>query len=169
MGNNIYIVGFMGTGKSTVGNILSSRLKRQFIETDDEIEKREGMKITDIFSKKGEKYFRGIEREVLKDISARDNLVVSCGGGLIVDENNVSVMKNTGAIVCLAADDKTIYERVKQCKSRPLLNVPDPIKRIRELLKKRAPFYERADISVDTAGISPLNVAVEIINRLNNV
>ena len=169
MNNNIYIVGFMGTGKSTVGKILSSKLKMQFVETDDVIEKKENMRITDIFSKKGEKYFRAIEKEVLKEISARDNLIVSCGGGLVIDENNVSIMKNTGVVVCLKADEKTIYERVKKDKSRPLLNVSDPVRRIRELLKSRAPFYDRADIFIDTADISPIGVAAKIVDNLDNV
>jgi len=169
MNKNIYIVGFMGTGKSTVGKILSSRLKMKFVETDDIIEKKENMKITDIFSKKGERYFRAVEKKVLKEISARDNLIVSCGGGIIIDEDNVSIMKNTGVIVCLEADDKTIYERVKKDKSRPLLNVSDPVRRIRELLEARAPFYERADIFIDTAGVSPGGVASRIIHGLGNV
>jgi len=169
MGNNVYIVGFMGTGKSTVGRIVSNRLKRQFVETDDVIEKKEAMKITDIFSKRGEKYFRNIEKKVLRDISTRDNLIVSCGGGLMIDEANVSLMKETGVIVCLLADYKTIYYRVKKDKTRPLLNVPHPIKKIKELLKVRAPFYEKADIFIDTTNISPGNVATRIIDSLGDV
>ena len=78
-------------------------------------------------------------------------------------------MKNTGVVVCLKADEKTIYERVKKDKSRPLLNVSDPVRRIRELLKSRAPFYDRADIFIDTADISPIGVAAKIVDNLDNV
>ena len=152
-----------------MGKVLSNKLKMRFVETDSLIEEREHTKIANIFSEKGEKYFRKVEKEVLKDISADKGLIVSCGGGLIIDEENVSIMKRTGVIVCLKADDKTIYERVKGDKSRPLLNVADPLKKIKELLDKRAPFYERADIFIDTVGVSPDGVADKIVNSLNNV
>ncbi len=169
MNKNIYLVGFMGTGKSTVGRILSSKLNREFIETDEVIERRERIKISDIFSQKGEAYFRKLEKEVLKNISREHNLVVSCGGGIVIDKDNVSLMKETGTIICLEADDRTIYERVKKDKTRPLLNTPNPIEKIRSLLNARDEFYKRADVFIDTTGIVPDMVAVKIINNLNDV
>lgn len=168
MNKNIYLVGFMGTGKTTVGKILAEKLGREFVEMDEEIEKEEGKKIVDIFRQNGESYFRKIEKEVLKRIASCFNLVVSCGGGVIVDKENLKILKETGVVICLKAKPSIIYERTKKTKERPLLNVPDPLKKIKELLAKRAPFYAKADYFVDTSTLTPEEVSEEIIKILKN-
>jgi len=165
---NIYLVGFMGTGKTTVGKILAKKLKKEFVEMDEEIEKREGKKIVDIFRLFGEPYFRKVEKEVLKEIASCFNLVVSCGGGVIVDEENLKILKKTGIIICLKATPSVIYERTKKTKERPLLNVSNPLKKIKELLARRAPFYAKADYFVDTSTLTPEEVSEEIIKILKN-
>ena len=165
---NIYLVGFMGTGKTTVGKILAKKLKKEFVEMDEEIEKKEGRKIVDIFRLFGESYFRKVEKKVLKEIASCSNLVVSCGGGVVVDEENLKILKKTGIIICLKAIPSVIYERTKKTKERPLLNVPDPLKKIKELLAKRAPFYAKADYFVNTSTLTPEEVSEEIIKILKN-
>ena len=168
MNKNIYLVGFMGTGKTTVGKILAKKLNREFVEMDEEIEKREGKKIVDIFRLFGEPYFRKVEKEILKEIASCSNLVVSCGGGVIVDEENLKILKETGIVICLKAKPSIIYERTKKTKERPLLNVPDPLKKIKELLARRAPFYAKADYFVNTSTLTPEEVSEEIIKILKN-
>ena len=127
---NIVLVGFMGTGKSVVGKRLAVKLKRDFVELDELIEKKENMPIKDIFEKKGEPYFRQVEKEVVKEASQRKNIVISAGGGAIIDEENFKNLKNSGTIICLKASPETILRRTKDLKTRPLLNVSDPKKQI---------------------------------------
>ncbi|MFH1772411.1 MAG: shikimate kinase [Candidatus Omnitrophota bacterium] len=164
--NNIYIVGFMGTGKTTIANLLSVKLGRELIEMDDVIEKRESKKISDIFSQAGEPYFRKKEKELLCEISKRKGLIVSCGGGLICDEANLKTLKDSGIIINLNADIFTIYERTKDSSRRPILNVKDPLDEIRDLYEKRKPSYKKADFSIDTGSKMPEEIACEIISLL---
>lgn len=160
---NIILVGFMGTGKSAVGKLLAKKLNRDFVESDEMIETREKMPIKDIFEKKGEPYFRLVEKEVVKEASSRKNIVISAGGGAIVDEDNLKNLKNSGIIICLKASPETILKRTKDLKTRPLLNVPDPKKKIGELLKKREPYYNKADFSVETDELNPEQVVKKIM------
>jgi len=146
---NIYLVGFMGTGKTTIAKALAARLKRHFLEMDAVIEEREGSEIVDIFKEKGEAYFRKVEKEVLKDLSRKSDLVVSCGGGVVMNAGNLKVLKETGLVFCLNADSTTIYERVKQYGHRPLLNVDDPQAEIEELLNLRNAHYQQAHYQID--------------------
>lgn len=167
MDKNIYLVGFMGTGKTTVGKLLSQTLKRRFVEMDDMIEEREGVKIADIFSKKGESYFRKAEKNLLKEIAQQNNLIISCGGGIVIDEENIRIIKSTGIMICLEADAGTIYERIKQYSHRPLINVPSPQKEIEELIRKRTPFYRKAHFFIDTARFAPTEAVERIVDILN--
>lgn len=164
---NIYLVGFMGTGKTTVGKLLAARLKRQFIEMDETIEKEEACPITEIFTSRGEPYFRKLESTLLKRLSTQTDLIVSCGGGLICNEENLELLKNTGIVFGLSACAQTIYERTKKYGHRPLLNVDNPTLKIDELIKKRDKYYKRAHHTIDTTGISAPEVADKIIDILN--
>jgi shikimate kinase len=161
--DNIILVGFMGTGKSVVGKKLAAKLKRNFIELDDMIKRREKISIKDIFEKKGEPYFRLVEKEVVQEASQRKNIVISAGGGAIIDEENFKNLKNSGVIICLKALPETILKRTKDLKIRPLLNVPDPKQQIEELLKKREPYYNKADFSIQTDNMSIEQVVEEIL------
>lgn len=151
---NITIVGFMGTGKTVVAKKLAEKLDREFLELDAIIVDREGMPIRDIFEKKGEEYFRKIEKQVVKEASEREGLVISAGGGAIIDEENFKNLKKNSIIICLEASPETILKRTKGNVCRPLLNVPDPKKEIKDLLKKRAPYYKKADHSVNTDNLT---------------
>ena len=151
---NIYLVGFMGTGKTTVGKELARLKKWQFVDLDDLIEFREKMPIADIFAKQGEPYFRRVEKRVLKDVVKEKGFVVACGGGVVIDEENIRVMKETGKIICLAASPEVILQRTRGYTHRPLLNIENPKERIELLLKMRAPYYAKADCMIDTSKMS---------------
>jgi shikimate kinase len=165
---NIYLVGFMGTGKTTVGKILAAKLDREFVEMDAVIESRQGSAITDIFANKGEIYFRRLESELLKELSVRENLVISCGGGLICNRGNLKLLKDSGIVVALSASVSITYERTKKYTCRPILNVENPRERIEELLKERAPYYAQAHHMIDTDNASAEKIADKIISFLNH-
>ena len=151
---NIILVGFMGAGKTAVGKALARRLKMKFVDMDDLIEEREGMKIPDIFASKGEPYFRGVEKEVARGLCAQSGLVIAAGGGVVIDEENVKNLKSSGVMVCLTATADKILGRTRAHTHRPLLNVSDPKEKISELLAKRAEYYARADYRIDTSELS---------------
>lgn len=164
---NIVLVGFMGTGKTVVARALAEKLKREFLEIDTVIEEKEGISIKDIFEKKGEPYFRNLEKEAIIEASLKKNVVISAGGGAVIDEENVRNLKKNGVIICLEASPDTILERTKGNTCRPLLNVPNPKKKIEELLAKRAPYYKKADYCVNTDSLTVEQVA-DRINDLTN-
>jgi shikimate kinase len=165
---SIYLVGFMGTGKTTVGKLLARALKRGFIEMDALIEKQEKKKIVKIFADKGEPYFRKLEKELLKKLAEMPGQVISCGGGLICDKENLEIMKKTGKIFNLSASSTTIYERTKKYRHRPLLNVADPVKKIEELLNKRLPYYNQAHYTINTDDLSTKEVAEKILELIKS-
>lgn len=160
---NIYLVGFMGTGKTAVGRELARKKKWQFLDLDDLIELREKRVISDIFAKEGEPYFRRVEKRVLKEVAKEKKFVVACGGGIVIDPDNIKVMKETGMIICLTASSAVILKRTSGCTYRPLLNISEPKKQIELLLKLRAPFYARADKTIDTSRLSVNEVVQRII------
>lgn len=156
----------MGTGKSVVGKLLAKKLNKDFVELDDMVEAKEKMSIKDIFEKKLEPYFRQVEKEAVKEAANRENVVISAGGGSVVDEENFNNLKNSGVIICLKASPDTILKRTKSLKIRPLLNVPDPKKQIEDLLKKRDPYYNKADFSIETDSLSVDDIVSKIISVL---
>lgn len=164
---NIVLVGFMGTGKSVVGKRLAKELKMRFVNTDDIIEEREKRPIAEIFAKSGEPYFRNIEKEVVSEVSALDNAVIAAGGGAVLNEENIANLKKRGIVICLNASPEAVYERTKKYKTRPLLNVPDPVAKIKELMTSRAPFYAKADYQIDTSGKLVHDVVKEVIKVIN--
>jgi len=161
--SNIYLVGFMGTGKTTVGRELARRLKRCFADLDDLIELKEGRVIRDIFAQSGEPYFRRIEKEVLKEVARENNFVVACGGGAVLDKENIAAMKNSGAMICLSASADVIFKRTYGHGHRPILNVANPQERIILMLKMRSPFYTQADKVIDTSKLSIKETAARIL------
>ena len=163
--DNIYLVGFMGTGKSVVGRELAKKNKCQFIDLDELIELKEKKRICDIFTKDGEPYFRRIEKKVLKEVSREKKFIVACGGGIVIDKENIQLMKKTGLIICLTATPKVIFKRVSGYKHRPKLNLAQPKKQIEFLLKLRSSYYARADKTVNTSGIS----VKEVVHRISKL
>ena len=166
---NIALIGFMGTGKTAVGQVLVKKLNRQFVEMDALIEKKAGKTIPEIFSEDGEIAFRELEIEVAKEISRRENLVIACGGGVVLNKINTDRLRETGSTVYLTASPEVILKRVAgEPNQRPLLEVDDPAKTIKELLEFRKPFYERAaDRIIDTSELDISTVAEQIITKLD--
>jgi shikimate kinase len=165
---NIYLVGFMGTGKTAVGQELAKKKKWQFLDLDRLIELREKRTIADIFAKGGESYFRRLESRVLKEVVSQNNFVVACGGGIVINKENIKVMKETGIIICLSATPEVILKRTSGYLQRPLLNVKDPKKQIELLLKIRQPYYALADKTIDTSKSSVKEVVDRILKLTSN-
>ncbi len=167
MTKNIVLIGFMGTGKSSCGKALATRLGSAFIDLDKYIETKEKMSIPEIFAAKGEAYFREKEREAVREVVGRKGAVIATGGGTIKDEENFAALKNRGVIVCLTADVDTILARTSRRGERPVLDgQADRRKGIEELLASRQAMYARADYSVDTSSLSPMQVTEEIMGFL---
>jgi len=158
----------MGTGKTKAAGRIAEKLGMKYVSTDSLIEEKEGVSISDIFDRKGEAYFRRLEKEAVKEVSGSENTVIDAGGGAVIDPENVKNLKKKGVIVCLWADAEVIFERTKKFTHRPLLRVKDPLAKIRDLLSKRKPFYERADHHVNTRGMSIEQVAAEIEEIVRN-
>lgn len=158
------LVGFMGTGKTTIATQVASRLKMKYVSTDSLIEKREKRTINEIFTDSGEEYFRDIESGVVREVSAEEGLVIDAGGGAVLREENIANFKSGGIVICLTADPEIILTRTKKYKHRPLLNVDDPKRKIRDLLAKRESFYAKADHSIDTGKLTARQVVEEIVN-----
>jgi shikimate kinase len=159
---NIYLVGFMGTGKTAVGRELARKKKWHFIDLDDLIELREKRTISEIFCREGEPYFRRSEKRVLKEVAKEKKFVVASGGGIVLDKENIRTMKETGLMVCLVASPEVILKRIAGYSHRPLLNVANPKKQIELLLKLRAPYYAQADKTIDTSKLSVGQVVEKI-------
>lgn len=165
--NHIFLIGFMGSGKSTVAKYLSSAYQMKQIEMDEQIEKNEGRSISSIFEKEGEEYFRTLETELLKSLDPRETFVVSCGGGAAVKEENVREMKAKGRIILLSAQPETVYARVKNSHNRPLLEGNMNVSYIKDLMDKRQKLYERAaDFQVKTDGRTAEDIGEEIIKQI---
>ncbi len=160
---NIALVGFMGSGKTTIATALANRLKMHYVSTDNLIEKREKRTINEIFTKEGEEYFRDVESKAIHEVSDMENVVIDAGGGAVLREKNMENLKSHGVVIYLTADEETIMRRTQKYKHRPLLNVEDPKLKIREMLKKRAPFYAKADHTLDTGKLTANQVVERII------
>lgn len=164
---NIFLIGFMGAGKSSVAKEIKNQLEMDYVETDQMIVEGQGMSINAIFAKYGEPYFRNLESNILIELQKKKQTVVSCGGGVAMREENVQHMKKSGRVVLLTAKPETIYERVKDNTDRPLLNGNMNVAYISELMEKRRPRYEAAaDVVVATDGKDVTQICAEIIGKL---
>jgi shikimate kinase len=148
--HNLALVGFMGSGKSTVGHLVARRLRFRFVDTDDLIESQAHKSISQIFAQDGESVFREYERKVVTGLATLRRTVISTGGGLVVNEQNLASLKQHALVVCLWATPETIWQRVHHQHRRPLLQVPNPRERIRQLLAERESFYAQADVIIRT-------------------
>ena len=173
----IFLTGFMGSGKSTVGPILAEKIGYDFIDVDEIIEKVEGQSIVDIFRERGEIYFRNIERKILREtIFKLSKFVVALGGGTITFEDNLYLVKEVGILIYLKASPETLVQRIKFKTDRPLLLGPDGrilpeeilLERVLTLLKIREPFYLQADFYVSTDDKGIKETVEEILKKIED-
>lgn len=164
---NIFLIGFMGAGKSTISDYLKNALAMDVVEMDQCIVERQGMSISDIFETYGEEYFRELETNLLIEMQSQSNVVVSCGGGVPMRERNVVEMKKNGRVVLLTAKPETILNRVKDNHDRPLLEGNKNVDFIADLMEKRREKYEAAsDIVIETDGKDRLEICEELVHSL---
>jgi shikimate kinase len=161
----------MGSGKTEVGKALSSKLNMDFVDLDDWIEKEAKMTINEIFAKFGEAHFRELEKEIVKRAcNELNNCIISTGGGVILNRKNVENLHQAGILIWLKVSAEKAYERTKNTSSRPLLNCPQPIKKIKELLSFRTPYYTKAaDYIIDTSNITIDEVVFKINEYLSGI
>jgi shikimate kinase len=160
---NFVLIGFMATGKTVIGRNLAGLLKREFVDTDAAIEKLTGKTVSQIFAAEGEARFRLEEELLVQKLSSRDNLVIATGGGLVLNPENLRLLKKNGVLIALTASPEVIHERVKRNKNRPLLSKGDLLSRIKELMYQRKHAYAAAEITIDTGKYS-IDDAVKQIN-----
>ena len=159
----------MAAGKSVVGRKLAHRLKRGFVDLDRAIELREGMKVREIFKVKGEAYFRELERLTLGELLRRDGLVIATGGGVVMDEENLDLLKRQCLLICLKATPEMLLKRSGRGEERPLLKGGDRKERIAKLLKQREERYDQAHLSIDTTALSLDEVVENILEAIGNL
>jgi shikimate kinase len=164
--SNLYLVGLMGTGKSTLGKMLAQNLGMSFLDSDQEIEKVAQMNVSEIFSKKGESHFRSLEKDFISHGHPQENCLVACGGGLCIPQGMMEAIKERGKVICLWASIATLVERTSSDKTRPLLQNTSPLTALQELLNQREERYKEADIIIETDDLSPAEVVELIISKL---
>jgi shikimate kinase len=166
MNRHIFLIGFMGTGKSTVARVLAQLTGAEVCEMDEQIEADHGMSIKEIFSRYGESRFRELETELCRRFAKLPPSVVSCGGGVVTRPENVALLKDSGIVILLKAKPETVYERVKDSDARPILNGQMRVDAINDLMEQRRAAYESAcDLAVDTDGKSPEEIARVILQK----
>jgi len=163
---NVYLCGFMATGKSSVGKRLASLLRYDFLDMDTAIEEESGMSIPQIFSTRGEAVFRAMESRMVEKLAGRNRYVIATGGGTIVNARNLEILKHSGTVVTLTADIQTILSRVGSVEDRPMLKGDDLKKRIASLIDERAHAYAQADMIIDTSTLTIDEVARHILTSL---
>ena len=164
---NLALIGFMGTGKSTIGHIVADELKFRLLDTDHLIESRTGKTISQIFADNGEQAFRELERDVINEIASVEKTVIACGGGLATNQKNLDSLKTHALVVCLWLSPEKIWERVRHQSHRPLLQDKNPLEKIRALLAAREPFYRQADVLVNTEIRSTKEVAQHVLHEFH--
>lgn len=162
---NITLIGFMGTGKTSVGRLVAEQLRFEYLDTDEVIQSATGRTITEIFATDGEPAFRALEEKVVTDLAVRKKTVIATGGGLPVNPKNLASLKQHSLVVCLWSSPAKIWERVRHQGHRPLLHDKNPQAKIRELLATREPFYKQADVLLNTDLRSLREVAQQVVHQ----
>lgn len=164
---NIVLIGMRGAGKTTVAKLLSKMLQKEVLETDDLVAKKTGMTIADIVKKNGWDYFRVIESEIIDDVSEKNNIIISCGGGVVIQPKNIELLKQKGKVFWLQVSTKTLLKRIGNDKNRPSLTGKPQKADMEETLKNRYDLYKNAaDVIIDTEKLSKKEVAQKIIDSL---
>ena len=166
MKERIFLIGFMGTGKTTIGTLLAARIGYEVIDVDHEIVRREGRTIPELFAEEGEAYFRAAESDVLADLAARSRVVVTTGGGAVLSAANRDLMSRSGAVVCLTATVDEIVRRVSADENRPLLQGDEVRARVETLVNARQGLYDFASCTIDTTGRAREDIVLDIAQYL---
>jgi|APCry1669188970_1035186.scaffolds.fasta_scaffold24879_2 shikimate kinase len=159
---NIALLGFMGTGKTTVGQLLATQFRMTFVDMDRVIEERAGKAVSRIFEEDGEPHFRSLERALVRELSAKQGLVIGAGGGVVLNSDNVSDLSRSGLVVCLMAAPEEILKRLSGDNKRPLLEGGEKAAKILKLLESRLALYESIPRRVDTTHLTPVEVAEKV-------
>ena len=166
---NVFLIGLMGSGKTTIGQLLAKRLQLPFIDSDHELELRTGVSVATIFEIEGEPAFRHREAAMIEELSRREPIVLGTGGGAILDPQTRSVLRNRGTVIYLHSTAETSFERIRRNRDRPLLMVTDPLARLRQLYEHRHPLYiDTAHFSVESYRDRPTAVVGEIVSALDS-
>jgi shikimate kinase len=167
---NIILTGFMGCGKTTVGRLLAEELDYDFTDTDQLIEERFKMTVQEIFATKGEKAFREMESEIARELGGQDGLVISTGGGMMLNAHNVAALSGNGPVFCLVATPEEIFKRISSDRknNRPLLDTSNPLERISQLIKDREQSY-RQFTQINTSGKNPQEITQGLIASLQSL
>jgi shikimate kinase len=169
MTRNIILTGFMGVGKSTIGQLVAAELRREFVDMDSLIEQRESRLIPRIFAESGEPYFRQLETDLCRELAQQQGLVIATGGGALVPEANLQVIASTGLVICLDCDPALLWQRIGQSEDRPMLATQDENRfaHLAALLAQRAPAYGRIKHHLDVTDLSPQEAARRICEFAN--
>ena len=160
---NVVLVGFMGTGKTTIGKLVATSLHMEFVDMDDIIVQRQQKPISQIFEEEGEAHFRQIERELVKELADKNGLVVGTGGGVVLNPHNISDFERSGRVICLTATPEEILARVQSDTSRPLLAGDNKLGKIKTLLDARQHLYRAMTTQIDTTNLSTAQVVARIV------
>jgi len=165
---NLVLTGFMGTGKTAAGKIVAKMLGFGFVDTDELVEKSAEIPISEIFADHGEEVFRQMESEAVEAVAELDNLVISCGGGVVLNPRNLEALRQKGIIINFTASPEAVYERVKHETHRPLLRCSDPLSEIRKILKTRENAYKMNDFSIDTTKLTVEQAAAKAVEAFKS-
>ena len=168
MKDNVILTGFMGTGKTSLGKLLATKLGRPFVDIDKKIESEQKLSIPKIFEQFGESHFRELEKSAVRELCERRGLVIATGGGTVKDAENLRLLKSSGLLICLTCSPEEIFSRTQRRGERPVLDGggDERLETIKKLLAERKEFYDRADYHVDTTEWSPLQIIDDISRYL---
>jgi shikimate kinase len=163
---NIALIGFMAVGKSAIGRTLAKKLRRRFVDLDRVIERAEGSKVREIFEHKGEAYFRQLEKQALADVLEENNQVIATGGGVILDDQNLQILREKALLIGLSAEMDVLLARAGDATKRPLLQGSNRREKIEILLRQRAARYAQAHVTIDTSNLTVDQVVKKIMGML---
>jgi shikimate kinase len=166
---HLILVGLPGVGKTTIGRAVARKLGRQFLDFDQEIERRAGMDVREIFRLKGEEQFREMEFTLTKELSATGGMVLSPGGGWITQKRSVELLRSVGRIIYLRASPEAVARRLRRVETRPLLAGRDPVMALRELYQKRRALYETADTVLDTERLARQQLIAKVVELVSTI